>query len=78
MATIVLKCTCKHDFQDQEYGKGMRLHNISEVKKEAYCTVCSPSGRRNKVGSTTTVAMGKPFGMVVDSTMRESRKGKKI
>jgi hypothetical protein len=56
----------------------MRLHNISEVKKEAYCTVCSPSGRRNKVGSTTTVAMGKPFGMVVDSTMRESRKGKKI
>jgi len=44
--TVVLQCTCKHDFQDQIYGKGMRLHNVSQggtgKDKVAYCTVCSP------------------------------------
>lgn len=41
-ATKVFPCTCKHEFQDKEYGKGMRLHNLSESskKKEAHCTVC--------------------------------------
>lgn len=46
--SIVLKCTCNHEFQDAEYGKSMRLHSISDDGKKAYCTVCSPSNRRNK------------------------------
>ena len=42
-ATKVMKCTCKSDFQDKEYGKGMRLFNLRDDKKhagEATCTVC--------------------------------------
>lgn len=78
MSTVIMKCSCKHEFQDKEYGNGMRLHNVSPSKKEAYCTVCCSSGRRNKVGTTTTVAMGKPFGMITDSPAREARKGKKL
>lgn len=44
--TKVLPCSCEHEFQDKTYGKGMRLHNVSQggTKKGivAYCTVCSP------------------------------------
>lgn len=43
MKTIILLCDCKHTFQDEKYGKGMRVHNISFDKKKAYCTVCCPS-----------------------------------
>lgn len=39
--TMVLSCTCKHDFQDKQYGKGNRLHNVSGNGGKAACTVCS-------------------------------------
>ena len=35
-----MKCTCKHAFQDAQYGQGVRLHNIGKMGKEARCTVC--------------------------------------
>jgi hypothetical protein len=38
--TKILPCTCPSKFQDEIYGKGMRLHNIGEDKKKARCTVC--------------------------------------
>lgn len=40
---MILRCTCKHDFQDQKYGFGMRVHNSKQGKgvKDSYnCTVC--------------------------------------
>lgn len=42
MKTIVIKCSCKHDFQDKEFGQGNRLHNECGGKKiNTYrCTVC--------------------------------------
>ena len=42
MATKVLPCNCKHEFQEKEYGKNLRLHNVSGdgKKNEARCTVC--------------------------------------
>lgn len=40
MGSTVKKCSCSHEFQDKEYGKGMRLHSLSEDKKDAKCTVC--------------------------------------
>lgn len=40
MATITVKCTCKHDFQDKTYGNGIRVFNVSYNNKEAKCTVC--------------------------------------
>jgi hypothetical protein len=33
-------CDCKHEFQDKEYGKGVRLHTVSEDGKKFRCTVC--------------------------------------
>lgn len=42
--TKILKCTCKHSFQDAEYGIGMRVMNHAPAKgkkKDCYrCTVC--------------------------------------
>ena len=49
--TIKLSCTCEHKYQDEKYGRGIRLHNVTlrvgTVKKEiegkpsaARCTVC--------------------------------------
>lgn len=39
----IKKCTCKHEFQDEKYGKGYRVHN--PINNEANinnwrCTVC--------------------------------------
>ena len=40
MKTKIIKCSCKNNYQDIEYGAGMRVHNI--MKTGAYrCTVCS-------------------------------------
>jgi hypothetical protein len=40
METIIIPCTCQHEWQDKKYGKGMRVHN--ETKKHGIyrCTVC--------------------------------------
>lgn len=35
----VKHCSCKHEYQDTVYGKGMRLHTASN--KGDRCTVCS-------------------------------------
>lgn len=55
--TIVLPCNCNHEYQDQTYGKGLRLHNTNKDGK-AFCTVCSPSYRRNKVGADISASPG--------------------
>lgn len=36
--TIVRPCTCKHEFQDKEYGKDLRLANVTSSGSR--CTVC--------------------------------------
>ena len=37
-------CTCKHEYQDEKYGKGKRVMNAKKVNKgdtQKYCcTVC--------------------------------------
>lgn len=35
---VIAPCTCKHDFQDKEYGKGQRYHVKTRAGKK--CTVC--------------------------------------
>lgn len=35
----ILRCNCKHPFQDSRYGDGMRVFNPRTNKKFA-CTVC--------------------------------------
>lgn len=38
----VVKCTCKHEFQDATYGKGMRVTNpVGKTAATVRCTVCS-------------------------------------
>jgi len=41
MDAVVKKCgnNCKHDYQDQKYGPGMRVHNQGKDGK-LNCTVC--------------------------------------
>jgi len=39
----ILKCSCKHDYQDERYGKNMRLYNLmlKDGKDNGWrCTVC--------------------------------------
>ena len=40
MTTEIRKCTCKHEYQDERYGKGMRLYNKIGKDKGWRCTVC--------------------------------------
>lgn len=35
----ILACSCKHSFQDKEYGVGKRLHTFTK-KKMWRCTIC--------------------------------------
>lgn len=41
----VMKCSCKHEFQDEKYGKGMRVFNPtgkgSDQGSGYICTVCN-------------------------------------
>ena len=54
--TIILKCKCESQFQDETYGKGMRLHNIHQKEsKKASCTVCEGSARTAKRNSKDTI-----------------------
>lgn len=41
--TKTMGCKCKHEYQDEKYGKGVRVHNMA-LKKNGdpkwRCTVC--------------------------------------
>lgn len=37
---MIIKCKCKHAFQDKKYGQGFRVGNMS-TKSHATCTVCN-------------------------------------
>ena len=41
---MILKCSCKHEWQDKEYGPGMRVHNLARKGYNGRagwrCTVC--------------------------------------
>ena len=42
MATVMKQCNCESKFQDELYGKGVRVYNLREGKAngKATCTVC--------------------------------------
>lgn len=48
----IMKCTCKHEFQDQTYGPQMRVHNVSPDGL-AFCTVCAPNYRLTRMDANT-------------------------
>jgi hypothetical protein len=39
-STVIKRCTCKNEFQDERYGKGLRVHNVKKEGNKATCTVC--------------------------------------
>ena len=38
---VIKRCGCLHDYQDEIYGKGNRVHNLCKLGEEARCTVCA-------------------------------------
>jgi len=36
----IAPCTCKNDFQDKTYGKGLRVKNNRPAPNSPRCTVC--------------------------------------
>lgn len=42
VSTKLVKCSCKHDFQNNEYGDGLRLANRCKIASvpQYRCTVC--------------------------------------
>ena len=41
----ILPCKCSHEFQDRQYGKGMRAHTYATKDKVYKCTVCGGKAR---------------------------------
>lgn len=37
---MIRSCTCKHEYQDQKYGPGKRVHNPCKKGEYLRCTVC--------------------------------------
>lgn len=75
--TVVIKCTCKSEFQDALYGKGLRLHNTSEIssgknKKVAYCTVCCKRSS-DKQTKDVLVTEQKNFGVKFNTIAEKPR-----
>lgn len=48
----IMKCTCNHEFQDETYGKGMRVFNPigkgSNQGDNYICTVCGKTSGGSK------------------------------
>jgi len=40
---MILPCTCKHDYQDREHGRNMRVHNPCNYGYR--CSVCGHETR---------------------------------
>jgi hypothetical protein len=43
MATKIISCNCKNEFQDTRYGQGRRVHNQMKdqgAQKQWRCAVC--------------------------------------
>lgn len=40
MKTVILKCTCVHEYQDSVHGPSRRVHNLMKGGLFAKCTVC--------------------------------------
>ncbi len=39
--TRVLRCACRHIFQDERYGINLRIHNATRKPRPGWrCTVC--------------------------------------
>lgn len=43
MPTKIIKCKCKHAFQDKTYGKDYRVHSVGGTPTQPTykCTVCA-------------------------------------
>lgn len=77
--TIILPCSCQHKDQDEMYGKGMRVHNISGKagSELAYCTVCTPR-RLSTEKNGTEISASPAFGMKYPIPAVKPRHGKPI
>ena len=39
--TIITNCVCENKYQDSQYGKGIRVHNVSGKEEDKHtCTLC--------------------------------------
>lgn len=52
--TRIMACKCDSAFQDETYGKKMRVHNINKEGNKASCTVCEGGARYAKRNSKTS------------------------
>lgn len=46
--TKIVKCTCQHEWQDKQYGKGNRVMNKTTKLDEYRCTVCEKVTKGDK------------------------------
>lgn len=37
---MIVRCSCRHVYQDQKYGPGFRVHNTTKTGN-VRCTVCA-------------------------------------
>ena len=51
MPTRISSCHCEHKFQDEKYGKGMRVFNLMYKPGQGRCTVC---GAQKGISSDTS------------------------
>jgi hypothetical protein len=77
MTTKIIRCTCKHPFQDSLYGIGNRLFN--EMKSGQFkCTVCGTiSGSQNVTTHISPKAKEPEAPKVISKKMSADKKDEK-
>ena len=62
---MILPCTCDHAYQDQRYGKGMRVHNPEKRRPgmpQTYtCTVCSTPRWKQRIQNIIAACKDYPY-----------------
>lgn len=74
MTTQMIKCNCKHEFQDAMYGVGQRVANIMRTG-QVKCTVCGTiGGLKGQIFKTSAATEPEPVATKSDKkTGKESK-----
>jgi hypothetical protein len=46
--TVEIKCTCEHKYQDEKYGKGIRVANVKRGNERIKAALYVPFAERSR------------------------------
>lgn len=78
MTTLKLPCACRSEFQDQQHGTGLRLHNQTKKGEGTVyrCTVCGTERTRPGKAKTAKVKTAEGKDKAKDKSKSKRKEGR--